>query len=91
MAGFSLPPFDMIWLMETISDHANKTWVKENQQRINNKIRENRLLFELGEITREEYDKRNKVLNNQRLMYKHVNGTQLSTMQLLGETTSAER
>jgi len=78
MVGFSLPPFDMIWLMETITDHAEETWVKENQQKINNKIRESRLLYELGEITKEEYDKRNMALSHQRLLYKRVNRVQLS-------------
>jgi hypothetical protein len=78
MLGFSIPPFDMIWLMETISDYADERKAKENQQKINNKIRENRLLYELGEITKEEYDLRNRELNHQRLMNKRINRTRLS-------------
>lgn len=68
MIGLSIPPFDMIWLMETIADHVDEKRVKENQQRINNELRENRLLYELGEITKEEYDKKNSKLTHQRLM-----------------------
>jgi hypothetical protein len=77
MLGLSIPPFDMIWLMETITDYADGERVKENQQKINNKIRENRLLYELGEITKEEYDLRNKELNHQRLMNKRISRVRL--------------
>lgn len=72
MFGLSVPPFDMIWLMETITDYVDDARVKEIQQRIINELRETRLLFELGEITKEEYDKRNSKLNHQRLMNKQV-------------------
>ena len=78
MVGFSLPPFDMIWLMETITDYVDEARVKETQQKINNKLRENRLLYELGEITKEEYDRRNSELNHQRLMNKQINRVRLS-------------
>jgi hypothetical protein len=77
MLGLSIPPFDMIWLMETITDYADGERVKENQQKINNKIRENRLLYELGEITKEEYNLRNKELNHQRLMNKRISRVRL--------------
>ena len=78
MIGLSIPPFDMIWLMETITDYADEARVKETQQKINNEIRENRLLYELGEITKEEYDRRNSELNHQRLMNKQINRVRLS-------------
>ena len=78
MLGFSIPPFDMIWLMETITDYVDEARVKETQQKINNKLRENRLLYELGEITKEEYDLRNKELNHRRLMNKRINRMRLS-------------
>jgi len=68
MLGLSIPPFDMIWLIENISDYIEEVIVEETQQKINNKIKENRLLYELGEITRKEYEKRNSELNNQRKM-----------------------
>ena len=72
MFGLSVPPFDMIWLMETITDYVDDSRVKEIQKRIINEIKETRLLFELGEITKEEYAKRNSRLNHQRLMNKRV-------------------
>jgi len=78
MIGISIPPFDMIWLMETITDYADEARVKETQQKINNEIRENRLLYELGEITKEEYDRRNSELNHRRLMNKRINRVRLS-------------
>lgn len=78
MIGLSIPPFDMIWLMETIMDYADEARVKETQQKINNEIRENRLLYELGEITKEEYDRRNSELNHRRLMNKRINRVRLS-------------
>lgn len=72
MVGLSMPPFDMIWLMETIMDYGDEGRVKENQQRINGQLRENRLLFELGDITKDEYDGKDKVLCHQRLMNKRL-------------------
>jgi uncharacterized membrane protein len=78
MIGISIPPFDMIWLMETITDYVNDARMKETQQKINNEIRENRLLYELGEITKEEYDRRNSELNHRRLMNNRINRVRLN-------------
>ena len=78
MFGFSIPPFDMIWLMETITDYVNEGWVQENQRRINKELRENRLLYELGEITKGEYEKRNSELNHQRLINQRINRVRLN-------------
>jgi 2-methylisocitrate lyase-like PEP mutase family enzyme len=78
MLGVSIPPFDMIWLMETIRDHVENVRQEENQQKISNKIKENRLLYELGEITKEEYEKRNGELNNKLRMNNRINRTNLN-------------
>jgi len=78
MLGFSIPPFDMIWLMETIRDYAEEVRQEENRQKINNKIKENRLLYELGEITKEEYERRNGELNHKLRMNKRINRTNLN-------------
>ena len=78
MFGLSLPPLDMIWLMETITDYVNEGWTQENQRKINKELRENRLLYELGEIAEEEYEKRNSELNHQRLMNQRVNRVRLN-------------
>ena len=61
--GISIPPFDMLWLMETITDYVEEARQEENQQKITDKIKENRLLYELGEITKVEYEKRSEELN----------------------------
>lgn len=73
MLGLSIPPFDMIWLIETIGDHVENLRQEETQQKINNKIKENRLLYELDEITKEEYERRNVELNYQLKMNNRIN------------------
>ena len=78
MLGFSLAPFDMIWLMETIRDHVEDVWSEETQQKIYNKIKENRLLYELGERTREEYERRRGELNHRRKMINRTNNMNLN-------------
>jgi len=78
MLGISIPPFDMIWLMETILDHVEDTREKESHEKITNKIKENRLLYELGEITKEEYEKRNGELGNKLQMNNRINRTNLN-------------
>jgi hypothetical protein len=54
MLGISIPPFDMIWLAETIRDFA----IKEayDPEKIKDEMRENQLLYELGEISKEDYE-----------------------------------
>lgn len=78
MLGISIPPFDMIWLMETILDHVEDINEKESHEKITNKIKENRLLYELGEITKEEYEKRNGELGNKLQMNNRINRTNLN-------------
>ena len=50
----------IIWLAETMRDFALKE--KYNIKMINNNIKENRLLFEIGEITEEEYKEKHQLL-----------------------------
>ncbi len=50
----------MIWLTKTMRDYALKE--KYNIKEINNQIKENRLLFEIGDITDEEYKEKNELL-----------------------------
>jgi len=78
MLGISIPPFDMIWLMETILDYVEDIREKESHEKITNKIKENRLLYELGEITKEEYEKRNGELGNKLQMNNRINRTNLN-------------
>ena len=83
--GLSIPPFDMLWLIETVTDYVENVRQEESQQKINRKIKENRLLYELGEITREEYERRSRELNQQLKISKLKNNTNLNKrISLLG-------
>jgi len=83
--GISIPPFDMLWLIETITDYVENVRQEESQQKINRKIKENRLLYELGEITKKEYERRNRELNQQLKISKLKNNTNLNKrISLLG-------
>ncbi len=53
-------PFDVIWIMQLLRDYALKE--KYNIKQINNQIKENRLLFEIGEITKKDYKEKHKLL-----------------------------
>lgn len=58
--GLSIKPFDLIWILELMKDYALKE--KYNIKEINNQIKENQLLFELGEITKEECMEKHELL-----------------------------
>lgn len=62
--GISIPPFDMLWLLEVIRDFAQQQ--QFNLAEIEDKLKENRLLFELGEIKKETYVKVEKMLFKRR-------------------------
>ena len=53
-------PFDVVWMTEMLRDYALKE--KYNISAINNKIKENRLLFEIGEIAEKGYKEKNALL-----------------------------
>jgi len=78
MLGLSIPPFDMIWLIETIGDYVENVRREETQQKLNNKIKEIRLLYELGEITKHQYERRNEELNQQRQICNKINRMNLN-------------
>jgi len=58
--GLSLKPFDLIWYMELMNDYALKE--KYNLKKINAQIKENSLLFEIEEISEEEYNEKKELL-----------------------------
>jgi len=58
--GISLKPFDLIWIVELMNDYALKE--KYDFKKINNQIKENSLLFEIGEISEEEYNEKRELL-----------------------------
>jgi len=55
--GITIPGLSLIWTIEQIRDMAYKELY--NPEKIKNKIKENRLLFEFGELTSGEYEKNN--------------------------------
>ncbi len=55
--GITIPGLDLIWTLEQIRDFAHRELY--NPEKIKNSIKENRLLFELGEMTIDEYEKTN--------------------------------
>jgi len=57
-------PLDTIWLLGLLKDYALKE--KYDIKKINNMIKENRLLFEIGELTEEEYKKKHEQLLEER-------------------------
>ena len=74
MLSFSIPPFDLIWIMEILHDHSVLMMEEENIVKINALIKEKRLLYELNEITREEYETTFKLLSHQRKTAKKEKG-----------------
>lgn len=58
--GISLPGLDMIWTLEQIQKFALKGYY--NPDKIKNQIKETRLLYEFGELGRQEYEQKNSEL-----------------------------
>jgi len=55
--GISIPSIDMFWTIEQIYKFAYKETY--NPEKIKSQIKENRLLYEFGEMSREEYEQIN--------------------------------
>lgn len=64
MVGISLKPFDMIWMLELLRGYALKE--KYSLKEVNGQIKENRLLFEIGELSEEQYKEKNELLLEKR-------------------------
>jgi len=62
--GISLGPLDLFYLLDIIGNYARDLYNEENMKNIKKGIKENRLLYELGEISLNEYVIINKDLNN---------------------------
>ncbi|WP_369425668.1 gas vesicle protein GvpG [Methanothrix sp.] len=58
--GISVPGLDLIWTVEQIRRYAQRELY--NPERIRNQIKEIRLLYEFGEMSREEYVERSEQL-----------------------------
>lgn len=74
--GLSVPPFDMLWLLETLQDFA----VREayNPEEIQNKMKENRMLYEMGKKEKEEYEARHEKLQEDLRRAKKARETNLN-------------
>ncbi|MBU3907022.1 MAG: gas vesicle protein GvpG [Nanoarchaeota archaeon] len=68
--GLSLKPFDLIWIMELMKDYALKE--KYNMKKITAQIKENNLLFEIGEISEEEYNEQKELLTERLTTAKQI-------------------
>ncbi|MBU2637366.1 MAG: hypothetical protein KJ955_00145 [Nanoarchaeota archaeon] len=66
----TLKPFDIVWLLGLIRDYALKE--KYNLEKINNEIKENRLLFEIGDVSEEEYKEKHGALLEKRETTKKI-------------------
>lgn len=53
--GISLPGLNLLWTLDQIRDFAYRELY--NPEKIKNKIKENRMLYEFGEISIDEYNK----------------------------------
>lgn len=58
--GISVPGLDLIWILEQIRGYAQRELY--NPERIRNQIKEIRLLYEFGEMSRGEYLERTEQL-----------------------------
>lgn len=56
--GISLMPFDLIWVFETISDYTVKIYSEERKKALTDELKEMYLLYELGELNYDEFNKR---------------------------------
>lgn len=74
--GISIPSLDLLWTFEQIYNQAYKEMY--NPEKIKSQIKENRLLYEFGEIPTEEYEK-----NNAELMHKLQLALKASEMNLV--------
>ena len=81
--GISLPGLDMIWTLEQIQKFALKGYY--TPEKIKDQIKETRLLYEFGELDRQEYERKNSELLHKLDVAKKVLEMDLgSKMDILG-------
>lgn len=71
--------FGIMWLVKLMRNYALKE--KYNIKSINSQVKENRLLFEIGEITEKEYKEKNELLLDELEKAKEVTG-ELSNLKI---------
>ena len=75
MFGISIPPVDMIWLLEQIRDFAIRD--AYDPEKISDRIKENDILYELGEVTKEECEQARDELMEKLKLARRVRETNL--------------
>jgi hypothetical protein len=55
--GIEIPGISLLWTMEQLREFAFKELY--NPEKIRGQIKENRLLYELGEVSLKEYERKN--------------------------------
>ncbi|VVB69793.1 Gas vesicle protein G [uncultured archaeon] len=81
--GISLPGLDLIWTIEQVQKFAYKGFY--NPEKIKNQIKETRLLYEFGEIDRQEYMQKNSELMHKLELAEKMSEMNLSSkMDILG-------
>ncbi|MFH1623774.1 MAG: hypothetical protein ABID54_01280 [Pseudomonadota bacterium] len=76
--GFSLGPFDLFYLLEIVVDYTRELYIEEQIKGLRNRLKEYRLLFELMEITYEEYTRINDELTRKLMEFLKVKRIRLS-------------
>lgn len=81
--GISIPGLDLLWTVEQIRNFAYKEFY--NPEKIKSKIKENRLLYEFGDIKRDEYEKMNtELLYKLKMAERGVEMNNVGRMDILG-------
>jgi len=61
--GISIPPFDLLYILEIIGEYGKGMYIQEELKKLRDRLKENRLFYELGEIDYSEYKKINEEVN----------------------------
>lgn len=75
--GINLPGLDMIWTVEQIQKFALKGYY--NPEKIKDQIKETRLLYEFGELDRQEYEQKNSDLMHKLEMCERIEEMDLNS------------
>lgn len=68
--GVTVPGLDLIWVLERVGNHAKAELY--DPAKISDELKENRLLYELGEKSVKEYKARHEELNEKLLVANEV-------------------
>jgi len=75
--GISLGPLDIFYLLEIVADYAKGLHAENQLKILRNRLKENRLNYELGEITDSEYRKVNDEMSKKIRAFERVSNVNL--------------